>query len=129
MRIVLRLVAVIAALSVLETAYFIVRFGFRGISALLATGAFGVVTLFGWLTTFIAGPIAAVQLFRLRSSGRVAAALLFGMMFAYYAVGLLAFRTPGAPVVGTVALSIALVVLFAIVLTPAARRAVSCNER
>lgn len=124
-RVLLRGVALLSALSVLLTAAFLVRFGSRGIAALHATGIFGMVTLLGWLITFIAGPIAAVQLFRLRQSGRIAAAVLFATMLVYYVVGLLAFRQPGAPRLHVVALSAFLCALLTIVLSPAARRACS----
>jgi hypothetical protein len=49
MRTVLRLIAVLAGLSVVATILFIFRFGFRGVEALLATGTFGALTIVGWL--------------------------------------------------------------------------------
>lgn len=126
MRILLRLVAVICALSVVATVVFIARFGTSGISKLVATGMFGLITLFGWLITLVAGSIAAVQLLRLKSTGRIAAAVLFGTMSAYYVyglVGIIAFRQPSTfigPVIAMSAFSLLLVVL---VLSPAAKRA------
>jgi hypothetical protein len=122
MRIFLRLVAVLCALSVVWTLLFLVQFS-RGISALLATGTFGVVTLIGWLITFIAGPIAAVQLFRLKPSGRIAAIVLFGSMLAYYLTGLVAFRQPGTATGPILVLAALLVALLTMVASPAAKRA------
>jgi hypothetical protein len=124
-RVLLRLIALICAFSVVATAIFMTRFGTGGISALLATGLFGVITLLGWLITFVAGSIAAVQLFRLKSSGRIAAAVLFGTMFTYYFVGLFAFREPGTAAGPIVSMSALLLLLLVIVLLPAAERAVS----
>jgi hypothetical protein len=121
-RIILRVIALISALSVAGTSLFIARFGAGGISALLATGIFGLITLFGWLITFIAGPIAAVQLFRLKPSGRAAAAVLFAAMLAYYLTGLIAFRQPGMAVGPVVAIGLFSLCVLVIVLSPAAKR-------
>jgi hypothetical protein len=105
MRVALQLIGILAGLSVLATLVFIINFGSTGLRALMATGTFGVVTALGWLVTFTAGPIAMVQLLRLRNSGRTAAAVLFGYMLTYYLVGLVAFRQPSAPMVPVLLLS------------------------
>jgi hypothetical protein len=122
MRTVLRLIAVLAGLSVAQTVIFIVRFGLKGVEALLATGVFGALTIAGWLVTFIAGPWAAIQLFRLRQTGRIAAAVVFGTMLIYYLVGL-AFRKPEAPAAPIVTLCVASMALVIVLLSPAAKRA------
>ena len=124
MRTVLRLIAVLAGLSAAVTILFLVRFGLKGMEALLATGgAFGALTIAGWLVTLIAGPMAAIQLFRLRQSGRIAAAVLFGAMLIYYFLGLLAFRQPEAPVAPIVTLCVVSTGLLIVLLSPAAKRA------
>jgi hypothetical protein len=123
MRTVLRLIAVLAGLSVVVTILFLFLFGLTGIDALLATGAFGVLTIVGWLVTLIAGPMAAIQLFRLRQTGRIAAAVLFGSMLIYYFLGLLAFRQPEAPVAPIVTLCVVSMALAIVLLSPAAKRA------
>jgi hypothetical protein len=120
--ILLRLVAVLAGVSVVATIIFILQFGRTGIEALLATGTFGIITIAGWLLTLIAGPVAAIQLFLLRSTGRVAAVVLFGSMLLYYIVGLFAFRQPRAPVIPIITVCVALAVLVLIVLSPLAKR-------
>ena len=122
MHILLRLAAVLAGVSVVATIIFILQFGRTGIEALLATGTFGIITIAGWLLTLIAGPVAAIQLFLLRPTGRVAAVVLFGSMLLYYIVGLFAFREPRAPVVPIITLCVALAVLVLIVLSPSAKR-------
>jgi hypothetical protein len=122
MRILLRLIAALAVLSVIATAVFVFRFGAVGLRALLATGMFGLITIIGWIITFTVGPVAAIQLYRLRPSGRIAAAVLFGTMLVYYIVGLFTFREPEAPATPIVALCVFLSALVALVLSPAAKR-------
>jgi hypothetical protein len=128
MRTVLRLLALLAGFSVVITILFILRFGWTGIKALLATGSFGALTIVGWLVTLIAGPMAAIHLFRLRQTGRIAAAVLFGSMLIYYLIGLIAFRQPEAPVSPIVTLCVALMALVIIPLSPAAKRACTSQQ-
>ena len=98
MRIVLRLIALLAALSVVQTLWFLVMIvapgGFRGLTP---TSVLGALTFIGWIVTLIAGPITAIQLWRLRDSGRRAGVLMFGAGSAYY-LGGLTIRTPEAPI-------------------------------
>ena len=95
MRLTIRLVAVLAALSVAGTVWFVVGFAMAGgLRALLATGALGGLTIVGWLITLVAGPVAAMQLWRFRPIGRRAGIVLFGYGIAYYVIGLLALRSP-----------------------------------
>jgi hypothetical protein len=94
----LRVVAVLAAATFLTTAWQIAGFARVGnLSTLLTAGALGWFTAFGWLVTLIAGPIAAIQLWRLRASGRLAGVALFGFGVAYYLLGSAALRAPEAP--------------------------------
>ena len=122
MKLVLRSIGVLAAISVILTAIFIIRFGARGLHALAATGTFGVITVLGWLVTFVAGPIAAVQLIRVRNSGRRAALALFGSIFAYYVTGLFVYRQPDAPRTPIVWFCILLSVVIGVLLSSPARR-------
>jgi hypothetical protein len=117
------MIAIVACFSVVATAVFILRFGSTGMRALLATGTFGLLTVAGWLITFVAGPVAAVQLFRVRPSGRFAAAVLFGSMLVYYVVGIFVFRQPQAPAGPIITLCVFLGALIVIVLSPSAKRA------
>lgn len=50
------------------------------------------------MVTLVVGPVAAVQLWRFRESGRRAGIVLFGFGLAYYVVGLIALRAPDASV-------------------------------
>lgn len=123
MRLALRGLAILCGLSAIWTILFLSRFGWSGLDALVRTGAFGIVTCIGWAITLIAGPFAAVQLLRLRNSGRIAAAVFYGAMAAYYLAGALLFResgVPWVPLLMTGALAAACLVLL---LIPQAKRA------
>jgi hypothetical protein len=61
-----------------------------------APGLLGGLTIVGWVIALVVGPVATVQLWRLRQSGRRAGIILFGYGLAYYLVGLLALRSPEA---------------------------------
>jgi hypothetical protein len=99
MRLLIRIVAVLAAVSVLGTVWFVAAFAAAGgLRGLLTSGMLGVLTIVGWVITLIAGPVAAVQLWRFRQSGRRAGIILFGYGLAYYLVGLLALRSPEASI-------------------------------
>jgi len=127
MRAILRSIAVMSAVGVIATAAFLARFGLGGLHRLISTGAFGIITLLGWVVTFVAGPISAIQLFRLRNSGRVAAAVLWGSMILYYLLGIFAFREPGVRSGPIFLLCVLFAIPFGIVLTPAAKRACIAN--
>ena len=97
MRILLRLIAILAALSVGFTVVFIVAFAGRGgFRQLDVTSVLGAATYIDWAITLVAGPITAMQLWRLRHSGRRAGVLMFGAGLAYYVMGLFV-RSPGTP--------------------------------
>jgi hypothetical protein len=99
MRLLNRLVAVVATISVAGTVWFVAAFAAAGgLLGLLTVRLLGSLTLVGWLITLVAGPIAAIQLWRLRESGRRAGLALFGYGAAYYLIGLVALRAPEASV-------------------------------
>ena len=94
----MRLVAVVAAFTVIGTIWFMVTAPLvRDAVLSVASGAFGALTTLGWAVSLVAGPIAAVQLWRLKESGRRAAIVVFGYGLAYYVFGLLIFRDPESP--------------------------------
>ena len=99
MRLLIRIVAVLAAVSVLGTVWFIAAFATAGgLGALFASGPLGALTIAGWAVALVTGPVTAVQLWRYRESGRRAGIILFGYGVGYYLVGLLALRSPEASV-------------------------------
>jgi len=94
-RFALRIIAGLTAFAVVMTVPVVLRFTTNGgIAALLGTGVFGLLTVLGWLLTLLVGPFAAVQLWRLRASGRRATAFLAAYTTIYYASGLVFFRGP-----------------------------------
>lgn len=129
MRILIRAIAVLAAVSVAGTILFIAVFvaagGFRGLTSSLL----GVATLVGWLVTLVCGPIAAVQLWRLRRSGRTAGIVMFGYGLAYYILGLLWLRTADAAVPQIVAAAAVFGTPLAILLLPRAGAILSDGEK
>jgi len=94
----IRIVAVLAAVSVLGTVWFVAAFAATGgLRSLLTSGVLGGLTIVGWVIALVVGPVATVQLWRFRQSGRRAGIVLFGYGLAYYLLGLLALRSPEAP--------------------------------
>lgn len=84
MRIFLRVIAVVIAMAVVLTALMIVQFTFTGgLDDLVRFGVLGFGTIAGWLITLTAGPIAAVQLWRLRRVGLALAVMLCAIALAY----------------------------------------------
>lgn len=97
MRLLIRAVAALAAISVLGTVWFVAAFAAAGgLPALLPSGLLGGLTIVGWVIALVVGPVATVQLWRFRPSGRRAGIILFGYGLAYYLLGLLAIRSPEA---------------------------------
>ena len=120
MRILLRLIAILAAVSVLFTVWFVIAFArIGGLQALSAKTALAAFTFIGWVITLGAGPFVAIQLWRLRDSGRRAGLVMFGFGLAYYLVGLLGAPQAQAGPAWTAALIYA--VPFAVLLSKPAR--------
>jgi len=121
-RVIVRVLAVLAALSVVTTLWFVASFvRAGGLRALLMSGLLGVLTLVGWIITLVIGPVAAVHLWKLRESGRRAGLLLFGYGLMYYVLGLLALRAPEASVWQIVAATTMFAVPFVVLLLPRTR--------
>lgn len=90
MKIILRVEALLLGFAVLVTLLQIVHFSKAGEIGILAHSGIGIVTLVAWMIILICGPIAAVQLWRLRKMGLYLAATLSGLAFLYYLGGLIA---------------------------------------
>ena len=122
MRAILRVIAILAAASFLVTVWEVmglVRIGELGIMlrTLLEVGIVGWLTAIGWLITLVTGPIAAVQLWRLRATGRIAGLALFGFGAVYDCLGAL-LREPEAPLGPIVASLIFFVIPLALLVSP-----------
>jgi hypothetical protein len=123
MRILLRLVAGFTLLSVVGTLLLIGTFWHRGtMPLLLQSGAFGLLTVAGWLLTLVAGIPAVVLLWRPTDLGRIAAAITWSSIGLYYVANLMMSNHFGTNIRVFVYIAVcgALVVL---VLSPQARRA------
>ena len=124
---VLRGISVLTSLAVAMTVALFLQFVRTGrIGALLSIGVFGVLTLAGWILTVLVGPFAALQLWRLRPSGRRATAFLAACATIYYALGLLFYRGPGTKVAVVVFMVTCSAATLAFLLSGPAR--VLCHE-
>jgi hypothetical protein len=124
MEIVLKIIAATAAISVVFTIWLLLLLvSTRGIQSMLGAGALGVITLAGWAATLVLGPFTAVQLWRLKESGRMAGLVLFAIGALYYVAGLLWLRS-AEEASGQIAAAVIAYALPAVILAlPAARRA------
>jgi hypothetical protein len=125
MRIVLRIIAIIVGVAVILTAITVMQLAsLGGLGGFARSGALGLTTVTGWIVILTAGPVAAVQLWRLRRIGLFATAMLCVIACAYYVVGLLFLRAPGAPLAPIFGALVVNGVVLCLLLSPAARRRV-----
>jgi|SRR5687768_3466704 apolipoprotein N-acyltransferase len=123
MPLLLRVIAATAAASVVFTIWLmLVVLSAGGHRQLFAAGALGALTAIGWVVTLTLGPLAAVQLWRLKESGRLAALAVFGFGLVYYIAGYFWLRTSSASSRQILAAVVAYAVPVVILALPAARR-------
>ena len=125
MKAVLKIIAVLVGLAVTLTVLMICRFALEGqLTKLAHSGSFGMMTFAAWIVILGAGPVASVQLWRLRRLGLFVTAMLCGLALSYYIVGALLFSPPGvvlsSGIVRPVAVNAAMI---ALLLSPPSRRA------
>jgi hypothetical protein len=126
MRLVLKSIALVAATSVaLTVALAVLIISRGGLRSLLNADLLGMATILGWLVALLLGPFAAVQLWRLRQRGRIAALILFGYGFFYYLAGYFWLRSAEAPSGQIIVAAIAHAILVLILALPQARDACS----
>jgi hypothetical protein len=124
MKVQLRVVAVVIALAVIVTALMIVQLAvISSLMAIARSGAIGALTIAAWLAILTCGPVAAVQLWRLRRMGLTLAKMLCAITVAYWLTGLLFFRTADAPLLPIVGGILLNGLLLGFLLSPSARRA------
>jgi hypothetical protein len=123
MRVFLRLVAGYTFLTVLFTMGLLIRiWQQRGFLPLLRSGSLGIASVIGWAFTIVAGIPAAVLLWRMRNSGRIATAIVLGSIGLYYLLGLAFFRKPDSSY-GTILFDIVFSgALVSVILSPAPAR-------
>ena len=89
MRFLFRATSVLAAFSVVSTVQLVVALAIHGqLGAILTRNALGALTVTGWIICLTVGPVAVIQLWRYRNSGRQAGMVLFGYTVAYYLAGI-----------------------------------------
>jgi hypothetical protein len=126
MKVLLRVFAVLLGLILITQAYVIVKIALRGgMAALVHSGGLGKLTIAGWLAVLTLGPIAAVQLWRLRRVGLFITAALSGLACGYYLLGLLFFRSSGANTSSIVRAILINATVLALLLLPPVRRTCS----
>lgn len=122
MRIILRILAFGLWFGIAGTFVFFWRFVHHGdFRMLMASGVFGLMTVLGWGLTIGVGPFAAIQLWRLRESGRKASLLVAGYTFLYYIVSGFFFRGPIASIPNILLVLGSKATIVAILLLPSAR--------
>jgi hypothetical protein len=125
-KILLKIVAVIVGLAVLRTVLMIFQFASSSrLAALIGSGAFGVTTIAAWCLILVAGPVASVQLWRLRRIGLYVAASLSALALLYYLFGSLANRGPELRLAPLVVPIVGNALVVAVLLSPSARRVCS----
>ena len=124
MKVLLRLVALcVAAVWFLTLAHFSALAYQGALTPLVKSGAPGALGVVSWLVTICAGPFAAVQLFRLKASGRKLTLLLCGVALAYHLTGVTFWRTPETPLEPIFEALVWNGLLLGLLLSPAAKRA------
>ena len=123
MIIVLRLLSVFIALNVALTIWAVVSLVRSEFLGTFLSSGLGKLTLAGWVIVGVVGPFAAVQLWRLRESGRRAAIVCTAVGVLYYIVGSAMYRTPQASAAGLAFGILSAGVPLMILVSPRAKRA------
>jgi CDP-diglyceride synthetase len=119
----MRMLALLIAACVVIVILLLARSGIAHVRSISQSGPLGIITLVNWGVTLLAGPFAFVQLLRLRNSGRLAGALVFGMMTIFYVAAAFLFRDPGDPLLPVAFTALVTGVCTAMLLIPAAKEA------
>lgn len=122
-RMMMRMLALLVAASVVIVIVLLARSGVTRVRSLLQSGPLGIGTLVNWAVTLLVGPFASVQLLRLRNSGRIAAAFVFGTMTLYYLTAAFLFRDPGDAWLPIAFTALVTGMCMAMLLIPAAKEA------
>jgi CDP-diglyceride synthetase len=122
-RLMMRMLALLIAACVVIVIVLLARSGVTRLRSLTQAGPLGISTLVNWGVTLLAGPFAFVQLMRLRNSGRIAGAIVFGVMTLYYLAAAFLFRDPGDPLLPVAFTALVTAACTAMLLIPAARQA------
>jgi hypothetical protein len=119
----MRMLALLIAASVVIVIVLLARSGVTRLRSLSQAGPLGISTLVNWGVTLLAGPFAFIQLMRLRNSGRLAGAIVFGTMALYYLAAAFLFRDPGDPLLPIAFTALVTGACTAMLLIPSAKQA------
>lgn len=122
-RMMMRMLALLIAACIVIVILLLVRSGVPRIRSLIQSGPGGISMLVNWGVTLLVGPFAFVQLVRLRNSGRIAGAIVFGVMTLYYLTSAFIFRDPGDPLLPIAFTALVTGACTAMLLIPAAKQA------
>jgi hypothetical protein len=112
--------------AVILTALTVVRLAWLGaLGVFFRSGALGLTTVTGWIVILTAGPVAAIQLWRLRRLGLFATSMLCVIACVYYVAGFLFLRSPDAPLAPILGAVVVNGAVLSVLLSSAARRRVS----
>jgi hypothetical protein len=117
------MLALLIAACVVIVILLLARSGVARLRSLMQSGPLGVTMLVNWGVTLLAGPFAFVQLLRLRNSGRIAGAVVFGVMTLYYLATAFVLRDPGDPLLPMAFTGLVTGACTAMLLIPAAKAA------
>ena len=124
MKITLRIIAVYFAIAFLGSLLEVISFAPRvSANVLRSLGLIGVLTFVGWGLGILIGPFAAIQLWRLKNSGRLAGVILFGFVSLYGILDAAYYAQLPVPLLVKICISI---IGCVILLLPGARRV--CTE-
>ena len=120
MKIVLRVIAVYFVIAFVGSLLEVARFATSvSPNALRNLGLIGVLTLAGWALGILVGPFAAIQLWRLKNSGRLAGIFLFAFVAVYGILDAAYYAQLPMPLLVKICVNI---IGCVILLLPAARR-------
>src|SRR5437762_2925070 len=97
MKILIRLLAVWFIISVFYTVLLIgIIVSLGNFGKMLSLGLYAYITVIGWVAVLIIGPFAAIQMWRLKPSGRITAMILLFYTAMYYLIAALFVSPPGS---------------------------------
>ena len=128
MRILIRIIAVLAAISAISSLWAAISFVGQGLLVpLIQASWLGSLTVLGWVIAVIIGPFAAVQLWRCRESGRLAGIVLFGAGVVLYLASWLT-SAPGESVGENLTRALVFSWPAVVLLMPKVRKVCQANE-
>lgn len=128
MRILIRIIAIFAAISAISSLWAAISFVGQGLLVpLIQSSWLGSLTVLGWVIAIIIGPFAAVQLWKCRESGRLGGIVLFGAGVILYLASW-PTSSPGESVGANLIRAVVFAWPAVVLLLPPVRRVCQANE-